>query len=303
MAAQHTWWLPTGHIPDGDQRIRAATDQLRAIWTPVEVVEGGRVALHDAHALPTFDLPQPQGAIVTATEQVAAVGGEGQAVHITAMSLQHGPQGAELPIPQPDGVVKAATGQRASIRTPGHALHPLRMPRERLETAPTLDLPQLDGAIPARAGEDAAVGGKGQAAHPDAMPGKASARRRLSRWVDLPQPDRAREVATGEQVPIRAPGQRDDGTGMRQFLQDGAQLRHPRAGLVALTPTLASSLPSGEKARHHVPCVCQPDQSRAPALDVPQLDAAILASTGKRVFIRAEGEGQRRVGMGLPGQV
>ena len=37
--------------------------------------------------------------------------------------------------------------------------------------------------------------------------------------------------------------------------------------------------------------------------DVPQLDAAIMAPTGERVFIRAEGEGKRIVGMGLPGQV
>src|SRR5262249_22522491 len=59
MAAQHPGWPPTGHIPEGDQRICAATRQLRAVWTPVEVVEGGHGALHHAHALRTFDLPQP----------------------------------------------------------------------------------------------------------------------------------------------------------------------------------------------------------------------------------------------------
>ena len=108
MAAQHPGWRPpssSGHLPDGDQRIRAATDQLRAVWTPVEVVEGGLEALHHTHALRTFDLPQPQGAIVTATEQVTAIGGEGQAVHVAAMPLQHRPRAALLAIPQPDRVV------------------------------------------------------------------------------------------------------------------------------------------------------------------------------------------------------
>src|SRR5207247_6424770 len=131
MAAQHPGCRPpssSGHIPDGDQRIRTATDQLCAVWTPVEVVEGGHGALHHTHALRTYDLPQPQGAIVTATEQVAAIWGEGQAVHNGAMTLQHRPRVAVLSIPQPDGVVIAATGQQASIRTAGQGLHPPRMP-------------------------------------------------------------------------------------------------------------------------------------------------------------------------------
>src|SRR6266480_6037614 len=56
MAAQHPGWRPppsSGHIPDGDQRIRAGTRHLRAVWTPGEVVEGGHRALHDPHTLPT----------------------------------------------------------------------------------------------------------------------------------------------------------------------------------------------------------------------------------------------------------
>src|SRR2546427_703412 len=70
MAAQPPGRRPPsspGHLPDGDQRIRAATDQLRAVWTPGEVVEGGRVALHNTQALFTGDLPEPHRAIVTAT--------------------------------------------------------------------------------------------------------------------------------------------------------------------------------------------------------------------------------------------
>src|SRR2546428_13952018 len=38
-------------LPDGDQSICTATDQPRAIRTPVDVEEGGRIALDDAFAL------------------------------------------------------------------------------------------------------------------------------------------------------------------------------------------------------------------------------------------------------------
>src|SRR5438270_12566867 len=62
-----TPWLASpppssGHIPDGDQRIRAGTRHLRAVWTPGEVVEGGHRALHDPHTLPTRErVPPPSG--------------------------------------------------------------------------------------------------------------------------------------------------------------------------------------------------------------------------------------------------
>src|SRR5438270_2417235 len=100
---------------------------MRGIRTPVDVVEGGRVALQDAYTLPTLHVPQPQRAIVTATEQAAAVGGESQTVHHGAMSLQRHPSAALFDIPEPDRAREVATGQRASIRAPGHAMHPLCM--------------------------------------------------------------------------------------------------------------------------------------------------------------------------------
>src|SRR4051794_2451275 len=97
----------------------------------------------------------------------------------------------------------------------------------RLQTAPAFDFPQLNGAIPARAGESAAVGGKGQSPHPVAMPLKRP--HDASRPVRPPLPDRnrAREVATGEPAPLRAPCQREDRAGMRQRLEESAQLRIP----------------------------------------------------------------------------
>src|SRR2546426_11445080 len=106
-------------------------------------------------------------------------------------------------------------------------MHPLRMPSQRLNTASAFSVPQLDGAIPARAGEPAAVGGKGQSAYRVAMPLKCLHAASRSGLVPLPQPKRAREVATGEQTPIRAVGQREGRTRMRHLLEGGAQLRIP----------------------------------------------------------------------------
>src|SRR3989442_15645847 len=60
------------------------------------------------------------------------------------------------------------------------------------------------------------------------------------RWAvrpDLPQPDRARVVASGEQVPIRTPGQRGDRAGMRHLLEECAQLRIPEPDGRIKSPT------------------------------------------------------------------
>src|SRR2546421_7986386 len=59
--------------------------------------------------------------------------------------------------------------------------------------------------------------------------------------LPLPEPNRAREVATGEQAPIRAPGQREDRAGMRHLLKEGAQLRVPE-------PDGRIQSPTGEQA-------------------------------------------------------
>ena len=123
------------------------------------------------------------------------------------MSLQRHPSAALLAIPQPDRVIKAATSQRASIRTPGHAMHPLRMPLKRLDTASAFEFPQLDAAIPAPAGEPTAIGGKGQSSHPVAMPLRHLHAGSRPALLPLPHPNLSIKAATGEQAPIRAPGQ------------------------------------------------------------------------------------------------
>ena len=86
MPAQHLGRYPSGHIPDGHQRICASTDQVHAIWTPVDLVDADGIALHNAQALPTRHIPHAQGAVFPTTEQTRTVGGEGQAVHGGAMS-------------------------------------------------------------------------------------------------------------------------------------------------------------------------------------------------------------------------
>src|SRR2546423_8653271 len=148
-------------------------------------------------------------------------------------------------MPQPDRVVKAATGHGASIWTPGQALHLLRMARKLLAQAASFSqLPELDAAIPARARQACAVGSKGQSAHPTAMPSQALDAGGSPARRDLPQPNGARDVATGEQAsirvtcpPDRAPRQRGDRARMRHVLQGRALLRLPQPETRGISPT------------------------------------------------------------------
>src|SRR5258708_15747291 len=54
---------------------------------------------------------------------------------------------------------------------------------------------------------------------------------------DLPQPNGARDVATGEEPPIRAPGQRGDRARMRHVLQGRAQRSLPQPDSRVMSPT------------------------------------------------------------------
>src|SRR2546421_13044276 len=111
-------------------------------------------------------------------------------------------------VPQPDRLVKASTGQRAPIWAPGHAKHPVRMPRKRLETASAGYVPQPDGPVPARARELGAIGCESKSRHPMGMPQEYL---HAGGWLcplQLPHPNASIEAATGEQLAVRAPGQR-----------------------------------------------------------------------------------------------
>src|SRR2546423_9309960 len=173
---------------------------------------------------------------------------------------------------------------------------------KRLQTASAGKVPQLQGAIPACAAESAAVGGKGQSPHPVAMlRERLHAASRPGR-LPLPEPNRAREVATGEQAPIRAPGQREDRAGMRHLLKEGAQLRVPEPDGRIQSPTGEQAAIRGKgQAGGARGMPARPEQGTT--FDVPELDAAVEAPAGQRAFVRAEGEGVYLVGMGLPDQV
>src|SRR6516225_7564015 len=154
------------------------------------------------------------------------------------MSLQHRRGTPCFLMPQPYRVVKAATGHSASIRTPGDASYLLRMARKLLAQAASFSqLPQLDAAIPARARQAGAVGSKGQSAHPTAMSIEDLDAGGSPAGLDLPQPNGAGDVATGEQASIRAPGQRGDRARMRHVREGRAQLRLPQPQSRVMSPT------------------------------------------------------------------
>src|SRR6266568_4295491 len=91
MAVQHPERGPAIHIPDTDQLISTPADQSRAVWTPVNIVEGDGVATHDVDALSTHYVPYTQSAIFTATEQPAVIRCESKAVHAGGMPMQNSP--------------------------------------------------------------------------------------------------------------------------------------------------------------------------------------------------------------------
>src|SRR5438876_7698776 len=125
------------------------------------------------------------------------------------------------------------------------------------------------------------------------------------RWAarpDLPQPDRASLVVTGEQVSIRTPGQRGDRAGMRHLLDGGAQLRIPELD-GRLMPPSGKQAAIGGKSQAGDPLRLPARPARCAALDIPELDAAIQAPTGERAFVRAEGESPDPVRVGSPDPV
>ncbi len=147
-------------------------------------------------------------------------------------------------------------------------MHPLGMPLKRLQTASAGQFPQLDAAIPARTSQPAPVGGKGQSRYPVAMPLKRLHAGSRPGLLPLPQPQRAHDAATGEQAPIRAPGQREDRTGMRQVREGCAQLRIPEPdGRLIPTAGQRASIGGKSQAKQAVDWPNGPE--RGPTLYVP----------------------------------
>src|SRR5713101_6014287 len=88
--------------------------------------------------------------------------------------------------------------------------------------------------------------------------------------IQLPSPEtkRAREIATGEQTSIGAPGQPEDRTGMRQLLQGGAQLRIPEPDGCIASPT-GEQVSIGRKGQTVVALRMPTRPEQSTTLDIP----------------------------------
>src|SRR5712692_7284170 len=148
-------------IPDGYQRIRAATGQLCAIGTPCQIREGHRIALDEMEALAAFSIPHPQGAIFTATEQTVVTWQEGDRLHCCGMTMQGGAIAPLFTIPHLDGFVVTATREQGPISAPGDPVHRTCVSCQRLAHLSTSDIPQLDGSIKTSTGQRLSIRSKG----------------------------------------------------------------------------------------------------------------------------------------------
>src|SRR5205807_7399578 len=97
--------------------------------------------------------------------------------------------------------------------------------------------------------------------------------------------------SVGEQTPIRSKGHAVD---------VGSQPLPEQGYLFPLFPLPANNLfPLPANNLFPLPA----NSRQGSTLQVPQLEAAVPAPAGQESFVRAEGEGRRCVGMGLPDQM
>src|SRR6266508_1558238 len=120
---------------------------------------------------------------------------------------------------------------------------------------------------------------------------------------EIPQSNTGIEAPTGEQFPVRTPGQgihRAVMTGERPQVR--ARFRVPKLD-ERICPAAGDCAPMGGKGQtlDIVRPPVRPEQGAT--LQIPQLDAAIKAPGGERAFIWAEGQSRHRAAMRLPGQV
>src|SRR5712691_3094922 len=128
--------------------------------------------------------------------------------------------------------------------------------------------------------------------------------------LQLPYLNAAIEAATGEQLAVRAPGQRVHSaalTSQRLHVRAGGRIPEPDERII---PAAGEQAPIRGKG-HCVDAVrmpIRPEQGylsprQGSTLQVPQFDAAIPAPAGQRAFVWAEGEGRHIVGMRLPDEM
>src|SRR5262249_20837644 len=164
-------------------------------------------------------------------------------------------------------------------------------------------VPSLDRAIKTRACQLRAIGCEGQPCHPLGMSRKDLHLGTRLRLLRFPHPDTSIGAATGELLPIGAPGQRVHYAALtRKCLSLRAAGGIPQ--LDEGTPRAAGEHMSIRSNGH------TEDTSGLPALPeqhatlhVPQLDRVIPTHADQGVSVRAEGKCKHTVDMGLPDQL
>src|SRR5260221_2935689 len=291
------------HLPNSYQSVGPCASDLCAIGTPGDIVQRDGIALQALDPQPMLDDPESQGAIITSAEQMVTVGSEGDRVHSRLMPMQYCSIPAGFDIPEPDQGVTPTTGEQVPIRTPSDSSNRGGVPCQCLEAEPAFYLPQLDGLINAPTGQGASIGGKGQPGDPAGMPCE-----QLHAGVRLlpglfPYPYAPILAPTGEQAPIRTPGQSLHLAALAgECPQKGAGGGVPESNdaipsTTGKCPSVGSkgdTLDLGGKP-------VRPEQSAA--LQVPQFDGSIPAPSCKRCAIQTESQGSYGVGMRLPGLV
>src|SRR2546427_7529522 len=121
--------------------------------------------------------------------------------------------------------------------------------------------------------------------------------------LQLPHPNASIEAATGEQLAVRAPGQRVHSAALisqRLHVRTGGRIPEPDERII---PAAGEQAPIRGKG-HSVYAVRMPIRPEQGAtLQVPQLNAAVPAAAGQRAFVWTEGEGRHIVGMRLPDEM
>src|SRR2546421_7770632 len=149
-----------------------------------------------------------------------------------------------------------------------------------LHADPVLYLPHANASIEAGTCELLSVRAPGYCVHSAALMGK---RLHVRAGSHIPKLDERIIPSAGEHAPIRSKGHPVDAVSMPL----------PEQGYLSpLLPLPANNL------------LPLPANSRqGSTLQVPQLEAAVPTPAGQDLFVRAEGEGRRCVGMGPPDQV
>src|SRR5215831_14759119 len=119
------------------------------------------------------------------------------------MATQQPGRSPAITLPNGHEGIGARTGEPAPIRVPGYVIEGDRVALHYPCTLTALYIPHPQGAIFTPAEQAATTGHESKIMHNGGMPMECHTRAAL---FDVPEPDRLITAATGQQVPIGAPG-------------------------------------------------------------------------------------------------